>query len=101
MKDKTSGVAIEDFVRLKPDISLKNRKKANGVNKNVVATISHNQYKDAWLNEKCLRYSINRIQSKNHGIRTYEISKIYLSCFDDRVYIIMNGYDGLALGYLS
>ena len=29
-------------------------------------TISHNKYKDALLNNKYLRYSINRIQSKLH-----------------------------------
>ena len=42
---------------------------------------------------------MNRTQSKNHKIRTYEISKVSLSCFDDEVYILNNGYDGLALCY--
>ena len=69
------------------------------MNKNVVATISHNEYKDVLLNNKCLRHSMNRMQSKNHRIGTYEISKICLSCFDDKIYILHNGYDGLALCY--
>ena len=43
--------------------------------------------------------SINRIQSKDHIIGSYEINKISLSCFYDKVYIQNNGYDGLALGY--
>ena len=30
--------------------------KGKGVNKNVVETIRHNKYKDALLNNKCLRY---------------------------------------------
>ena len=47
------------------------QKKAKGINKNVAAKISHNEYKDVLLNEKCLRYSINRIQGKSHKIRTY------------------------------
>ena len=38
-------------------------KKENGVNRNVVAKISHNEYKDVLLNKTCLRHSINRIQS--------------------------------------
>ena len=47
MKDKTAGVAIEEFVRLKPKMySLlfdnSEHKKAKGANKNVVAKISHN-----------------------------------------------------------
>ena len=42
---------------------------------------------------------MNRIQSKDHKIGTYEVNKIYLSYFDDKVYIHNNGYNGLALGY--
>ena len=47
MKDETAGVAIEEFVRLKPKMYLylvddnSEHKKANGVNRNVV---SHNEY---------------------------------------------------------
>ena len=47
MKDKSGGVAIEEFVGLKPKmysflVDNSGHKKANGVNKSVVATISHN-----------------------------------------------------------
>ena len=62
-------------------------KKAKGVNKNVVATISHNECKDVLLNKKFLRHSMNKIESKNHWIRTYKIDKISLSCFDYKIYI--------------
>ena len=44
---------------------------------------------------------MNRIQSKDHRIETYEINKISLPCFDDNIYRQSNGYDGLALGYQS
>ena len=105
MKDETAGVTIEEFVGLNSKMYsyLVNdnieHKKAKGVNRSVVATISHNEYKDVLLNKKCLRHLINRIQSKDHKIETYEINKIYLSCFDNKIYIQNNGYDGLALGY--
>ena len=52
MKDETSGVAIEEFVGLKPKIYLflvddsNEHKKAKGVNKNDVVTINHNKSKD-------------------------------------------------------
>ena len=39
-------------------------KKTKGVNRNVVATISHNKQKDVLVNKKCFRDSMNRIQSK-------------------------------------
>ena len=48
-----------------------------------------------------LRHSMNRIQSKNHKIGTYAIKKISLSCFDDDIYILNDGYDGSALAYQS
>ena len=63
------------------------RKKAKDVNKNVVARISHNECKGLLLNNKSVRHSMNRIQSKDHRIRTYEINEISLSCFRDKIYI--------------
>ena len=103
MKDEGAGVAIEDFVGLQPSIQqfLVNAdnelRKAKDVNRNVVATIIHNKHKDVLLNIKSFRHSRNRIQSKDYEIGTYEINKIYLSCFDDKIYLQSNGYDGLAL----
>ena len=44
---------------------------------------------------------MNRFQSKGHRIGTYEINKISLYCFDDKIYIQNNGDDGLALSYQS
>ena len=104
MKHETRGVAIEEFVQLKPKmysflVDNSEPKKAKGVNKNVAATISHNEYKDVLLTNTCIRQSMNRIQSKDHRIGTYEINKISLSCFDDKTYIQNNGCNGLALGY--
>ena len=103
MKDETAGIVIEEFVGLKPKMysylvdDNTEHKKAKGANKNFVATISHNEYKDVLLNKECLRHSVNRIQSKDHIIGTYEINNISLSCFDT-IYIQNNGYSGLALG---
>ena len=63
--------------------------------------LQHNEYKDALFNEKCIRHSINRIESKENRIGTYKINKISFSCSDDKVYIQNNQYNGLALGYQS
>ena len=38
--------------------------KSKYYDKNVAATITHNDHKDDVLNQKCLRHSINRIQCK-------------------------------------
>ena len=74
-------------------------KKQKAWNKNVVESISHEEYKDILVNKKCLRHLINRVQSENYKIWAYEINTISLSCFDDEIYILNNGYDRLALGY--
>ena len=85
MKDVTGDIGIEEFVGLISNMHLfsvgdnSEHKKAKGTNKNVVAAISHNEYKDVLVNNKCLRHSMNRVQSKGHGTRTYEINKISLS----------------------
>ena len=76
-------------------------KKTKGVKRNVVTTVSHNEYKDVLLNNKCIRHSMNRIQSRDHQIETYEINKNSLPCFDDKIYSESNGNDRLALGYQS
>ena len=105
MEDETDDVVIEEFVGLKQKMYLlllddnSRHKKAKGGNRNVVATIRHNEYKDVLLNNKCIRHSMNRVQSKSYSIGTYEINKISLSCFDDKIFIQDNGYDGLAVGY--
>ena len=37
----------------------------------------------------------------DYRIGIYEINKVLLPCFDDKIYIQNSGYDGLALGYQS
>ena len=96
MKGATAGAAIEEFFGLKPKMysylvnDNTEHKKGKGVNRNVVATIIHNEYKDILLKKKCLGHSMKRLQSKDHRIGTYEINKI-LSCFDDKIYNQSNG----------
>ena len=48
-------------------------KKAKGENKNVVATISQNEY-SMLSNQKHLRHSMSRIRSKNQKTETYKIN---------------------------
>ena len=107
MKDQTGDITIEKFVGLKAKIyrflvdDYSENKKANGVNRTVIATISHNQYWNVLLNNICLRDPMNRIQSKDHRIGTYKISKISMSWFDDKTCIQCIGHDGLDLAYQS
>ena len=56
-------------------------KKSKDANKSVVATISEYILR----NKKCLSYLMNKSQCKDHRIGTYEIKKIALSCFDEKL----------------
>ena len=48
-------------------------------------------FKDVLFHEKIIRHKIKRIQSKKHKFGTHEIGKIYLSCFDDKRYVLDDG----------
>ena len=92
MKNETDSVAIEKLVRLTSIMYMNiygnsEHKKEESVNRNVVATIIHKEYRDVLLNNKCIRHPINRIQSKDLRTGIYEINKISLSFFDDKIYI--------------
>ena len=95
MKDETCGVAIEELVQLKPKLhSLlidnsdnSEHKKAKHVNRNVAEKITHNKCKDVSFNNKCMRYSMNRNQNKDHKIGIYKINKVSLSYFNGKIYI--------------
>ena len=62
MKDEAGGVAIKEFVGLKPKMCSflvdhnSEHKKAKVVNKSVVSTVSHNKYNYVLLNNKYLRH---------------------------------------------
>ena len=105
--EKSGGVAIEKSVvwcqiciPFRQMIVVRTRK-AKGVSRNVVAAISHNQYKDFFLNKKCFRQSKNRFRNKDHRIATYEFNKTYFLCFDNKIHIQNIGNDVLAHGYQS
>ena len=102
---KMKVLRLKEFVGLKPKIysylvdGNGKHKKVKSVSKNVVATISHNEFKNVLFNKKCLRYSVNKIQRKDHRIGVYEINKVFFLCFSGKIYIQNNGCDGIAFGY--
>ena len=94
MKDEFKGKIVREFIGLRSKmysliyVDNEENKKAKGVNKNVVKNIRHKEYVDVLFNIKMIRDKMKRIQSKLHKIGTYEVSKISLSCFDDKRYIL-------------
>ena len=43
-----------------------------------------------------IRHNMKRVQSRLHKIRTYDVCKISLSCFDDKRYTLNDGVKTLA-----
>ena len=56
-------------------------------------------YLDVLFNKKMTRHEMKRIQSKLHRIGTYNVSKISLSYFDDKRYILDAGINSLAYSH--
>ena len=92
MKDEFKGKVISEFFGLNSmmysliDVDSKEFKKEKGVNKNVVKKIRHKKFVDVLFNKNIIRYKMKRIQSKLNKIITYDVFKISLSCFDDKIY---------------
>ena len=105
MKGERGGVGIKEFDGLRSKTysllvhNNSKQKKAKGVNKHFVEKLIPSEYKDALLNQNLFKHFMNRIQSKNHRLVTYKINKIFLSWFDDEIYILNNRYNILALGH--
>ena len=49
-----------------------------------------------FFNKNLIRHKMKRIQSKLHRIRSYDVCKISLSCFDDKTYVLDDGIRSLA-----
>ena len=89
---------VVKFVGLKSKMysMLSDDGKESNIAKGVNIATKFNKFRDTLFNKKVLRYKMKRIQSKKHKLGTYEISKISLSCFDDKRFALNVGIHTLA-----
>ena len=84
-----------EFVGLKSKIH--SMKKINGKECNTAKGVSmgtdFDKFKDVLFNEKIIGHKMKRIQSKKHKLGTYEIDKMSLLCFDNKIIYILD--DGI------
>ena len=98
MKDEFNGIKIVEVVGLKSKmyslISVDDREvnKEKGINKK----LRHEEYVDVFFNKKVVRHNMKRMQNKLHEIGTYNVFKISLSCFDDKIFVLDDGINTLA-----
>ena len=101
MKDEMSGKIIAEFVGLRSKmysivtVDDEELVRAKGVNRELM----HSEFKDVLFGKKVVRQCMKRILAKGNKIGTYDISKISLSCFDDKRYVLDDGVESLAYGY--
>ena len=98
MKDEFGGVIVVETVRLKSkNYSIKkiDGKESNTTKGESIAT-EFDKFKDVLFNEKIIRQKTKILLSKKHKLGTYEIDKISLSCFDDKIYVLDDGIRTLA-----
>ena len=104
-KDETKSKPIVEFVGLKAKMySVKTTdsesKRAKGVKKAVIKKdIQHEKYKEILFKGGLMHVKMTTIRSDHHKLKTLTLNKIGLSAYDDKRYILSNGYDTLAYGY--
>ena len=105
-KDEAAGIPIVEFIGLRSKMysymkdNNKGGKTAKGLKKNIIKkNIKHKNYKDVLFNNKQIYHTMKTIRSQNHELKSYEIKKTSLSCFDDKRYILNDGIKSYAYGH--
>jgi hypothetical protein len=106
MKDETAGVAIEEFVGLRPKMyslmyGSHEKKTAKGITRACQRRIKHEDYKQCLFNKKQTSVVGCNIRSYNHELFSEKIRKVALSSYDDKRYVLENGYATLAHGHYA
>jgi len=106
MKDENNGAIMTEFVGLRAKMCAlhadgkKDTKKVKGVKSNVVArTITFDDYTRCLQNEIEMTRTQSCIRSKLHEVYTISESKIALSPYDDKRYIVPDSTDTLPWGH--
>ena len=71
-----------------------------GIKKNVIKNnIRHEDYINTLINNEQMHHKMKTIRSQRHQLGSYDISKVSLSCFDDKHHIHDNGTSRYAYGH--
>ena len=75
--------------------------KCAGISKHTIKKdITIDDYRDRLFSSTEKTHSMKSIKSHNHIIKSCEITKCILSCFDNKRYILEDGITTLAYGHL-
>ena len=103
-KDEFGGEIVKEFVGLRPKLysilSEKDNKKAiKGVKTSISKNITHENYKQCLFSKYQLNVDYNILKNYHHSISIKKQTKIALSAFDDKRYVLKAGIYTLAYGH--
>lgn len=109
MKDELCGVAMKEFVALRPKMysfvykkneEELNEKRCKGISRVVVRNeLHHEHYKETLMNSTQMKSTMYGLRSDHHLMYCDRINKISLSAFDDKRYWLDDGITSLAYGH--
>ena len=56
----------------------------------------YKNYKNVLFDRSRMRHEMNEIQSKYHNMESYRINESFLACYDNKIYILEDGYSSLS-----
>src|SRR6187399_2680348 len=106
MKYECAGMPPVEFVGLRAKMyslllpDKKEKSTAKGISRSHAQKhIKHAQYRDCLFGEGQTTATFFNIQSRNHIVRTEQLTKSALSCYDDKRFLLPNTTDTLAYGH--
>ena len=105
-KDETGGLPIVEWIELRAKMYSmmaddgKEKKTGKGIKKSVLKKeIRHQDFKDCLMEKREFQHSMMNFRSKQHQLFTVKQTKKSLSPFDDKRYILEDGYTTRAHGH--
>jgi len=104
-KDECDGIPPSSYVGLRPKMySLSyggiTKTAAKGVKKYIIKRhLKHESFKQCLTSQNIQQHSMNMIRSDHHKLYTINQTKITLSPFDDKRYLLSDGISSLAYGH--
>jgi hypothetical protein len=77
------------------------KKTAKGISKSAMRNIRHEEYKKCLFNQEISKVTVKQIRSYNHQLYNVSLNKIGLSPFDDKRYVLDDGFNTQAHGHYS
>ena len=106
-KDEVNGVPVSEFVGLRAkmysiltEVSKEDKKKGKGIKKSVLKKeVKHQDYKDCLFEKREYQHSMMGFRSHLHQVYTEKQLKKSLSPFDDKRFILKDGFTTRAHGH--